>query len=198
MTKPLRADAERNRRRILVAADELFAARGLEASLDDVAAAAGVGVGTVYRRFPDKDALVDALFEDKIREVESIARAALEIQDEWGAFSWFMYEVCRLHATDRGLKDAMLSDSGGHERARHARDIISPVGGALLRRAQEAGEIKAGLDLDAAARVLMVLGDGISWRRTVDPGFDPEKVLPLVLQMIGCLLGHPQRGGEPR
>jgi hypothetical protein len=68
----------------------------------------------------------------------------------------------------------------------------------MLRRAQEAGEIKAGLDLDAAARVLMVLGDGISWRRTVDPGFDPEKVLPLVLQMIGCLLGHPEREGEPR
>ena len=46
---------------------------------------------------------------------------------------------------------------------------------------------------DAAARVLMVLGDGISLRRTADPGFDPEKVLPLVLQMIGCLLGHPER-----
>jgi hypothetical protein len=68
----------------------------------------------------------------------------------------------------------------------------------MLRRAQEAGEIKAELDLDAVSRVLMVLGDGISWRRTVDPGFDPEKVLPLVLQMIGCLLGHPERGEEPR
>ena len=64
--QPLRSDAERNRQRILAAAAEVFAERGLDVSLDDIAAAAGVGVGTVYRRFPDKDALIDALFEEKI------------------------------------------------------------------------------------------------------------------------------------
>jgi hypothetical protein len=66
----------------------------------------------------------------------------------------------------------------------------------MLRRAQEAGEIDATLDLDAVARVLMVLGDGVSWRRSVDPGFDPEKVVPLVMQMIECLLGHPSSGNK--
>src|ERR687893_559304 len=73
--RPLRADAERNRQRILAAASTVFAERGLDVSLDDIAGAAGVGVGTVYRRFPDKDALIDALFEDKIADVERVAMA---------------------------------------------------------------------------------------------------------------------------
>ena len=64
--RPLRADAERNRRRILVAAGEVFAVRGLDAGLDEIARHAGVGVGTVYRRFPDKHMLIEALFDDRI------------------------------------------------------------------------------------------------------------------------------------
>ena len=72
--RPLRADAERNRRRILAAAAEVFADRGLDVSLDDIAAAAGVGVGTVYRRFPNKDSLIDALFEEKMGRVIALAR----------------------------------------------------------------------------------------------------------------------------
>src|SRR5574342_294589 len=87
--RPLRADAERNRRRVLSAASDLFAERGLDVSLDEIAAAAGVGVGTVYRRFADKDALIDALFEDKIGDVERLARECLEIEDPWTAFAMF-------------------------------------------------------------------------------------------------------------
>ncbi len=75
--RPLRSDAERNRTRILAAAAEVFAERGLDVPLDDIAVAAGVGGGTVYRRFPDKDALIDALLEDKIAGVEAAARGAL-------------------------------------------------------------------------------------------------------------------------
>src|SRR5215207_11651643 len=81
--RPLRADAERNRARILAAAAEVFAERGLDVSLDDIAAHAGVGVGTVYRRFPDKEALIDALCEDKIDRAVALADDALEIQDPW-------------------------------------------------------------------------------------------------------------------
>src|SRR3954452_2459805 len=106
--RPLRADAERNRARILAAAAEVFAERGLDVSLDDIAAAAGVGVGTVYRRFPDKDALIDALFEDKIRAVAERLQAAVAIEDPWEAFETFMRGVCASHAADRGLKEAML------------------------------------------------------------------------------------------
>src|SRR5690349_24529453 len=89
-TRPLRADAERNRARILAAAAEVFADRGLDASLDDIAAAAGVGVGTVYRRFPDKDALIDALFEVKIDRARALATEALEFEDPWEGFVFFI------------------------------------------------------------------------------------------------------------
>jgi AcrR family transcriptional regulator len=180
MTKPLRADAERNRLRILAAADALFAERGLDASLDEVALAAGVGVGTVYRRFASKDALIDALFEDKIRQVESLARAALEIADPWQAFVWFMYEVCRLHASDRGLKDAMLSDARGHERVRRARDTIGPVGEALLVRAQAAGAVRADLVITDVPIVHFAVGLIAERTRDVSPEFW-QRLLALML-----------------
>jgi AcrR family transcriptional regulator len=142
--KPLRVDAERNRQRILAAAAEVFAERGLDVSLDDIAAAAGVGVGTVYRRFPDKDGLIDALFEEKIGEVEQLARKSLEIEDAWEAFSTFMRAVCAWQARDRGLKDAMLSRRGS-ERVDAARNRIAPVVTELLERAQAQGAIRADL-----------------------------------------------------
>ena len=81
--RPLRRDAEMNRQRILRAASQVFTARGLQATLDDVARQAGVGVGTVYRRFPDKEALVDALFEDKLQALVTEAERALEAPDSW-------------------------------------------------------------------------------------------------------------------
>jgi AcrR family transcriptional regulator len=144
--RPLRADAERNRRRILDAARDVFAARGLDASLDDIATHAGVGVGTVYRRFPDKDALIDALFEDKIAEVAGVARAALEIEDPWEGFTTFVSRVCALQAADRGFKEAMLGRDRGAERVREARDQIAPIAIRLLRRAQAAGQVRPDLD----------------------------------------------------
>jgi len=143
--KPLRIDAERNRQRILAAAGEVFAERGLCVSLDDIAAAAGVGVATVYRRFPDKDALIDALFEEKIRAVERLARAALEMDDAWEAFSTFMRGVCAMQAEDRGLKEALLSRDRGSARVATARDMIAPIAGRLLARAQEEGAVRADL-----------------------------------------------------
>ena len=103
--RPLRADAERNRRRILAAARQLFAARGLGVSLDEIAAEAGVGVGTVYRRFPDRDLLIDALFEERIDEIAQAARDALEHDDPWEGFAWFLHEAAGLQAPDRGLVD---------------------------------------------------------------------------------------------
>ena len=76
--RPLRRDAERNRQRILAAAGELFAERGLAVTLDDIARHAGVGVGTVYRRYPDKELLIDALFEERLTALCEAAEAALE------------------------------------------------------------------------------------------------------------------------
>ena len=123
----------------------MFAERGLDVPLDDIAVAAGVGVGTVYRRFPDKNALIDALFEDKIADVGAVARKALEIEDPWDAFETFMRAVCRLQAEDRGLKEALLARDRGRERVAMARDRIAPVAVQLLRRAQAVGVVRADL-----------------------------------------------------
>ena len=144
-TRPLRADAERNRARILAAAAEVFADRGLDVSLDDIAAHAGVGVGTVYRRFPDKDALIEALFEDKIDRAVALADEALEIEDPWEGFTTFMRGMCRMQAGDRGFKDALLARDRGRERVAGARERIAPRAMKLLARAQEAGAVRSDL-----------------------------------------------------
>jgi len=144
-TRPLRADAERNRARILAAAAEVFADRGLDVSLDEIAAHAGVGVGTVYRRFPDKDALIDALFEEKIDRAVELADRALEIEDPWEAFTTFMRGMCRMQAGDRGFKDALLVRDRGRERVAAARERIAPRAMKLLTRAQEAGAVRPDL-----------------------------------------------------
>src|ERR1700730_8059433 len=91
--RPLRQDAERNRLRILQAAREVFADRGLDASLDQIAVHAGVGVGTVYRRFPDKDALIDALFEERIGEVAAAGQDALAAPDPWQGLVDFLQQA---------------------------------------------------------------------------------------------------------
>ena len=105
--QPLRRDAERNRQRILDTAGQLFAERGLGVSLDEIARHAGVGVGTVYRRFPDKDQLIDALFEARIGEILAVATASLEISDPWEALVHFLERSMELQVKDRALKELL-------------------------------------------------------------------------------------------
>src|SRR3954451_17247530 len=101
--KPLRADAERNRRRILDAAEELFSVKGLSVGLDEIARHAGVGVATAYRRFPDKEQLVDALFEEHVEALAGVAAAALEHDDPWQGVVRFMEGAVELQVANRGL-----------------------------------------------------------------------------------------------
>ena len=87
--RPLRADAERNRQRILDAANTLFAERGVDVSVEEIAAAACVGIGTFYRRFPDRESLVEAVFETKMEQVVQVAPQPLEFENEFGTFASF-------------------------------------------------------------------------------------------------------------
>jgi AcrR family transcriptional regulator len=184
-TRPLRADAERNRARILTAAAEVFAERGLDASLDDIAAAAGVGVGTVYRRFPDKDVLIDALFEEKIDRARRLAHEALELEDPWEGFVLFMRGMCAMHAADRGFKEALLSRDRGLERVATARDAIAPVAIQVLRRAQEAGAVRD--DLGTFDVPLLHLCVGLIADRTRDVAPDYwERILTVVLDGVAA------------
>ena len=109
--KPLRKDAARNRERILEAARDLFQQRGLSASLNDIARHAGVGVGTVYRHFPDKDQLVEGLFEQRIEELVTRMEQAVADPDPWHGLTSFIRESTEMQADDRGIKDLL---TGGH------------------------------------------------------------------------------------
>lgn len=105
--RPLRADAERNRRRIIAAAHTLFAERGLDVSLDDVAAAAGVGVGTVYRRFANRDELITGVFVAHLEDMEAQTEGILDA-DPWDAIVAWATTVCTAMAEDRGLTAIMI------------------------------------------------------------------------------------------
>jgi AcrR family transcriptional regulator len=196
LPRPLRSDAERNRQRILEAAEGVFAARGLDVSLDDIAAAAGVGVGTVYRRFPDKDALIDALFEDKIRGVERVAREALALEDPWAAFESFMRAACRLQAEDRGLKEALLTRDRGRERVAMARERIAPIAVQILHRAQEAGVVRADLGMFDIPMMHFAVGFVAERTGEVAPGYW-ERLLTLLLDGVRADGAHTPMAAKP-
>ena len=104
----LRRDARANSDRILSAATEVFARRGLGATLADVAAAAEVGVGSVYRRYANKDDLIYEVYAERIHATEDLARQASEDEDVWGGFVRFFEETIRDMAADRGLRELTI------------------------------------------------------------------------------------------
>ena len=106
-TKPLRIDAERNRGRIVEAAQAAFAERGLDAALEDVALRAGVGIGTLYRRFPTREDLIAACFERRLADYARVAQEALDAPDGWTGFSSYVEQICAMQAADRGLNDVL-------------------------------------------------------------------------------------------
>jgi len=105
----LRKDAERNRTRLLDAARQAFADQGLEAPFEEIARRAGVGIGTLYRRFPTRAALIEALFEDKAAEYVRASEAALAADDDWDGFAGFVERICEMQAKDRGFTDVLTA-----------------------------------------------------------------------------------------
>jgi AcrR family transcriptional regulator len=154
-SRPLRADAERNRVRILAAAARVFAERGLDGTLHDVAEAAGLGVGTVYRRFPDKEALVEALFETEIERIAELAEQAGRQPDAWEALVGFLRRTSAEQAEDRGLHEVLNSTGFGQDRVAAARSRIMPTVAGMLARAQEQGSARP--DIEAADLGMLVM-----------------------------------------
>ena len=140
--RPLRRDAERNRQRILRAAGEVFTQRGLDATLDDVARQAGVGVGTVYRRFPDKESLVAELFQERINEMVAVAEEACAAPDPWQALLSFLEYAAACMAGDLGLRQLMMFATYGKDKVAYAREQMRPVVSKLVERAQATGALR--------------------------------------------------------
>ncbi|OBB85766.1 transcriptional regulator [Mycobacterium colombiense] len=141
----LRRDAQRNRQRVIEAARELFASRGLEATLNDVAHHAGVGVGTVYRRFPTKQDLLEAIFEGGIDELTALAETALRQRDSWQGFVWFVEQMCGLTAADRGMREIAFSNAYGGNRVDAAKARLVPRLTELVERAEKDGHLRPGV-----------------------------------------------------
>ncbi len=167
--RPLRADAARNRARLLVAAKEVFAARGLDATMDEVARRAGVGVGTAYRRFRNRDDLIAALFEERLDEFMGLLDESLADSDPWRGLSSFLEGSMEMQAADRGFKELLLQSDQGRERLRLFRAQIRPLVTELVRRARDAGELRADAVADDILIVSLMTGAVADFALAVEP-----------------------------
>jgi AcrR family transcriptional regulator len=143
--RPLRRDAERNRALIVTAARDAFASDGIEVSVEEIARRASVGIATLYRRFPTKEDLIDAVLEDALAEICQAAQSALEEEDGWIGFTGFLECVFGLHERNRCLKDVIASHRHGRRRLEAARAELRPLVGELISRAQAQGTLRADL-----------------------------------------------------
>lgn len=156
--RPLRVDAQRNRERVLQAAREVFATRGLDATLDDIARHAGVGTGTVYRRFADREALVEALFEERLAAEVELAQVCRHDPDAWRGLVTFVRTTCAELAADRGMRQVLFGSSYGKERLAGARECLVPLIEELVSRAQDAGALREGVGASDVPVLLVMLG----------------------------------------
>lgn len=141
-TRRKRKDAVLNRQRIMDAAREVFARRGFGATLDEVAEFAGLGVGTVYRHFENKSAVINALFEESVERIVELAHTAAAAEDPWQGFVGFMVDVAELQTTDRGLRDLMLTAERGCERSELLHDRLRPLIQPVVERAKAQGALR--------------------------------------------------------
>jgi AcrR family transcriptional regulator len=167
--RPLRKDAERNRLRILEAAGTVFAERGLGVTLDDIARAAGVGVGTVYRRFPDKGSLIDALFAQRMESMCDIADEALEIPDAWEALVFYFEKASQLQARDRGLKELLSCSTHGGEPVVAAKARLRASVTAIFDRAKAARVLREDVEPYDSPMIAMMLGAVMDRASHVEP-----------------------------
>jgi AcrR family transcriptional regulator len=181
--RPLRADARRNRERILESARHVFSESGAEAQIDDVARGAGVGVGTVYRHFPTKEALLSELVRQKFRRFSDSAREALTRPGEpFDVLAELLRENARELERDAVMQQALAR--AGDEVWAHAapeQAELLALTGQLIARARSAGTIRA----DAVATDIGMLMCGLSATMThPSPGFDWHRHLELMIDML--------------
>jgi len=156
MTAPaLRADAERNRRLLVEAARTVFAERGLNAPLDEIARRARVGNATLYRRFPTRCQLVAAVFADTLREVVDATQRALAHPDPWPAFTDHVTFLCQVQASNRALADLLIATVPGTEELQDLRRRAYEGFVTLVHRAKASGDLRDDFHPEDVVLVLM-------------------------------------------
>lgn len=155
--RPLRADAARNRARVLQVAYDTFAAEGLSVPIDEIARRAGVGAGTVYRHFPTKEALFTAVIADRMQRLVDDGHALLESDGPGEAlFAFLRSMVLQWGAADRGLVDALAGyDIDIACAAPEAEDAFKAMIGELLRAAQDAGTARGDIEMRDVKAILV-------------------------------------------
>lgn len=148
--RPLRADARRNFDALIAAAREVFSAEGAQASLEEIARRAGVGIGTLYRNFPTREALLEAVY---VEEVQGLSRAAEEVAglEPWDAFETWLHRFIEYLRTKRALVEGMNKQS---EVMAVCRAAMYEAGGPLLARAQAAGVARGDLSIEDSVRMI--------------------------------------------
>jgi AcrR family transcriptional regulator len=145
--RPLRRDAQRNRDAIVAAARQVFCDHGLEAPLEEIARRAGVGIAPLYRRFPSRVELLDAVLADTVHAHIEVAEQALAIADPWDGFTHYLEQTCRLQAADRGLNDVMGMRFPRATAVEAAKTRLFDLVGQVVDRAQQSGQLRADLTL---------------------------------------------------
>jgi AcrR family transcriptional regulator len=149
----LRSDARRNRERLVAAARTLFAREGVDASVEDITREAGVGMGTLYRHFPTKDDLIDAVLDDAFAEMAELAESAAAEEDAWTGLAGFLARGLELQVANRGLRDVFATRAADAPRISAKRERILPP----LRRVVERAQAQGSLRTDFAAEDLPLL-----------------------------------------
>jgi AcrR family transcriptional regulator len=171
-----RADARRNRKRVLEAARKCMARDGLDAQMEEIARRANVGVGTVYRHFKTKDDLVEALAGERFERLRDLALEALAAEDDpWGSFEGFMRASARIQTDDRALSEVLTSRPETMRRAAEAVDILGLVG-ELIGRAQAAGVVREDAHPYDVPMLMCALAGTFR-----NPHADPERYIGITL-----------------
>ena len=181
--RPLRADARRNREKIVNAARQIVAEQGEAAQIDDVARLAGVGVGTVYRHFPNKDALMGELVRMCVIECTTFAQECASIKDPWDAFSGLIRRSCERMASDAAMRRTwQAADDEAVAYAAPAKVHLHDAAERLIDRAHASGQLRADFTVDDMGGLMCGLGAAIDampeperWRRLVEFALDGLK-----------------------
>jgi AcrR family transcriptional regulator len=169
--KPLRADARRNREKVLAAARDAFGEHGRDAQIDDVARRAAVGVGTVYRHFPTKEALLVALLEETFASIAERARATLGQGSAWEAFTAILWDAGESLAGDRALTEAMAADLTAEPCPGELE--LASIATELMERAKASGDLRPDAMVEDIPMLMCGVGSATSrphpcdtaWRR---------------------------------
>lgn len=187
----LRVDAERNRSLLVEAAREVFAEQGLQAPMNEVARRAGVGVATMFRRFPTKDDLITAVFAEKMKAYADAVEQALDDPDPWHGFCTYVERVCEMQAADRGFTDVLTVTFPSAKAFEADRNRAGAGFAELIGRAKAAGRLRADFAHQDMVMVLMANAGVLAgtsraaqdtWRRLVAyllQSFAAEAAAPL-------------------